>query len=388
MNLQDLEIKVAGLDISNMVLTMTIYETLYGGIKGSFIVKDNINFYDTFIGHVQPSIEIRFKYLDVSCWQEFIGDGLTNMRVDKLGKEYVIHFISFAKVNLEVEKLSLVYSGPSHTILKAMWYETHGNHSPLYIDSSAVTKGRYVVPNVQAKVAISNVMNTAYDNENTAFCLYQRLWDRRGSSRLSSFDFMNKNYFYDKELIGTNYMGSLFTITNRMVGTTDEDDGLSVLATIGSSIDFKLEEFQKNFHKKMAAGFWGSKLSHVHLDETKHEDIPAAEISEIQTQTRFKLSNKLYDDNTKSIFSTVMDPAAVAAYNAKNRILQGQYLKVGNMVPIPYLGVGFCVAVNQGGSNISFSRQDNLYIISNINHKITLDDGEFNYTQDIGLIRE
>ena len=387
LNINAFELKVADLDISKLVISLTIYENLQGQIEGSFVVKDNINFYDTFIGHFQPTVEIAFSYIGASCSNTFAANGITNMQIEKLGKTYIIHFISYTSVNMEMESLNLVYSGPSHTILKAMWYETQGNHLPLRIDCKAITKGRYIVPNVRAGVAIHNVLNSMYDDEQTAFCLYQRLWDN-GETRLSSFSHMDKNYFMEKQLVGTYYVENKFTIKHIIAGTSSEEDGLSSLNEVGTSNDFALEEFQKDFYQKLAAGFWGTKISHIHLDETTKEDLKPAEATKELSQTRFKLSNKLYDDNTKSIFSTIQDPAAIAAFNAKSRILHGQYLKVNNMVPVPGLSAGFSVNVDQGGSNISESRQDNSYIVSNINHKFTLVDGNFMYSQDLGLIRE
>ena len=99
------------------------------------------------------------------------------------------------------------------------------------------------------------------------------------------------------------------------------------------------------------------------------------------------MSENLYEDNVKSLFSTAPDAASIAAGNQKNRVYN-QSLRVTNMVAIPYIGVGFCVGVDQGGSNISKSKADTNYIIANINHKFKMDDGTFEYLQDIGLIRE
>jgi hypothetical protein len=268
-----------------------------------------------------------------------------------------------------------------------MWYETHGNDLRLLIDSKAVTKGRYIVPNIKAGAAMYNILRSMYDDEQSAFCLYQRLWDSSMKSRLSSFSYMNKNYFMESQQIGTNVQYNHFEIKYLIAGNKEES-GLSSLNRVGTSNSFILEEFQKDFYQKLAAGFWGTKINHIHLDETKREELTPAEATKSLTQTRFKLSNKLYDDNTQSIFSTIQDPAAVAAFNARNRILQGQYLKVNNMTPVPALGVGYCVKVDLGGSNISQSRQDNNYIVSSINHRFTMHDGRHEYTQDLGLIRE
>ena len=48
--------------------------------------KDNINFYDTFISHFQPTVEIAFSYIGVACKNIFAANGITNMQIEKLGK--------------------------------------------------------------------------------------------------------------------------------------------------------------------------------------------------------------------------------------------------------------------------------------------------------------
>ena len=385
LNLKSLSLEVAGFDISEMVLSLTIFETIKGNIRGSFQVQDNINFYDTFIGHVQPLIKINFKYLGTSCTNNFYGDGINDMQISKLGKNYTIHFIAFPTVNMQIAKINHVYSGPSHTIIRNIFKEANGKDNRLKIDTKAISKGRYVVPNIKAQTAIKNVLNTAYDNNDSGFCLYQRVYDR-GITRLTSLHDMSENYFYENELIGTNYIESIFTIKNVLLGADNESDGLSSLNTVGTSNSFNLKEFQMNFTAKMAAGQWGNTISHIYLDETKIFNNPVTEITDPHI-TRYKLSAKLYDKDVKSIFGTATDPVCYAAQHQRARAFN-QQLAINNVVAIPNIGVGFSVNIDQGGSNISSSRQDNHYIIANINHKFIKNDGKFDYVQDMGLIRE
>ena len=385
LNLQSLSLKVAGLDISEMVLSLTMFETIKGNIRGSFQVQDNINFYDTFIGHVQPLIKIKFKYIGISCTNNFYGDGINNMEISKLGKNYTIHFIAFPTVNMQITQINHVYSGLSHEIIKNIFKEANGKNNRLRIDSKAITKGRYVVPNIKAQTAIKNVLSSAYDDNDSSFCLYQRVYDR-GATRLTSLHDMSENYFYENELIGTNYIERIFTIKNVLAGVDEESDGLSSLNTVGTSSSFNLKEFQMNFTAKLAAGQWGSTISHIYLDETKIVDNPVTEITDPHI-TRYKLSAKLYDNDVKSIFSTEPDPVCYAAQHQRARVWN-QQLGIINVVAIPNIGVGFSVNIDQGGSNISSSRQDNQYIIANINHKFIKNDGKFEYSQDMGLIRE
>ena len=375
MKLQSLSISINGLDISSMVLHVTIFETIKGMMKGNLIVQDNINFYDTFISETMVPIIITSKYLEVTNTNHVYANGVTNMTIGKLGKQYTIHFIAYTTVNMKLAKINKVYSGTSSGIISKLFLEACGENHPLAVDTISDTKGRYIVPNISAQAAIKNVVNTAYDTENSGFCLYQRVADQ-GVTRLSTLNYMSKNYFYSAPK-------TRFVIKNTLVAL---DDGLSTLNTIGTSSQFVLEEYQNNFTDKLAAGHWGKKISHIELDKTNVKKTPPIELTELGLTT-FKLSENLYEDNVKSLFSTSKDASNIAAINQKSRVFN-QSLRVSNMVAIPYIGVGFCIEVNQGGSNISKSKADTNYIVANINHKFKMDDGSFEYLQDIGLIRE
>jgi hypothetical protein len=378
MKLQSLSISINGLDISGMVLHMTIFETIKGMVRGNFIVQDNINFYDTFISETMVPINIISEYLEVTNSNTVYADGVTNMTIGKLGKQYTVHFIAFTTANMKLARINKVFSGTSSEIISKLFLEANGDFHRLAIDTVSDTKGRYIVPNITAQAAIKNVVNTAYDTENSGFCLYQRVADQ-GVTRLSTLNYMAKNYFYSSPK-------DRFTIKNTLVGANADDDGLSTIDTVGTSSQFILEEYQNKFIDKLAAGHWGKKIKHIELDKTNIEKTPPTEYTELEL-TAFKLSENLYEDNVKSLFSTTPDAPSISALNQKSRVFN-QSLRVSNMVAIPYIGVGFCVKVDQGGSNISKSKADTNYIVANINHKFKMDDGKFEYLQDIGLIRE
>ena len=57
-------------------------------------------------------------------------------------------------------------------------------------------------------------------------------------------------------------------------------------------------------------------------------------------------------------------------------------------VAVPGLSVGYSIETDSGGSNKSRSKTDTKYIIASIQHRFTMEDGEFAYAQDIGLIRD
>jgi hypothetical protein len=373
LKLSNLSINIADHELGTMVESLTIFESIKGSMKGSFVIQDNINFYDTFIGHIQPVIDISFTYLNSECSNSFMGDGISKMNITKTGKSYTVHFHSLQSTDLKLKNINHVYSGMSHEIILNIWTETVHEDSILVIDNNSITKGKYIVPNISAGLAISNVLNAACDNESSGFYLYQRLFDR-GITRLTSVNGMKKHFKF-----GSN---KNYVIANNIVSSDLEQ---SNIGTIGTSNNFILEEFSRNFTNKVADGYFGNKVHQVEIDETKTKKNEVIEITNNEI-TKFKLSSQLYENGVVSIFSTANDPIVLAAKNEKKRMFN-QYLNVLNVVAVPNIGVGQSIEIATGGSDKSSSRQDNNYIMANINHKFTIDDGKFSYAQDIGLIR-
>ena len=382
LDLNNLQVEISKVDISGMILSMSILESIEGTVHGSFMVKDNINFYDTFIGHIQPEINMKITYLGCTCFCSFVGDGISDMKITKLGKEYAIHFISWPTMNMAINKICQTYNGTSDKILTNLWLEAIGHQFPLSVDTKAITKGKYIVPNINSGKAIQNVVDNAYDEHISPFYLYQRLWEG-GLTRFQSLYDMDKNYFYQEELIGTNTIKNKFVIKHNIAGS---DNKLSSFNTVGSSSKFILENFQRHFAKKISLGHYGKKISQIKLDQTKVKNIEPKELTDIHV-TGYKVSEDLYDNNTKSLFSLMVDPAMASAKAQKKR-MYNQFLRVKDMISVPYLGVGFNVEIDTGGSNISKSRMDNRYIVAQINHRFYLNDGKMQYAQDLGLIRE
>jgi hypothetical protein len=46
------------------------------------------------------------------------------------------------------------------------------------------------------------------------------------------------------------------------------------------------------------------------------------------------------------------------------------------------------VDISQGGNSVSSTKTDGTYLVANINHMYTMDDGLMNYSQNLGLVRE
>ena len=487
-HLSDLELNVFQTNIAGMVMNLTMVESIKGNIKGSFVVKDNINFYDNFIGTTQAPITITFNYIGLICTNQFYIDGITNMKITKMGKTYTVNFISYLSAAMQLTNINEVFTGTSDNIINLLFRKSMGDEGKsktfqLDIDTRAITKGKYVVPNIKAYEAISNVLNSAYDINGSCFCLYQRVFDQ-GITRLTSLYHMSKNYFAENPNLanGPAYRNQdRFKIKSAVLSASSEEESISPLSTIGTANDFTLREYNTNFASKLGNGLWGNRISHIQLDESKIANYETTEITDI-AKVGYTTSRRLYEnantetvshkyyipnnmilypnsypnspvfmnvDNSSwqklttdkerlvwierkipiaqtfldnvikygghsktnveymeqltlekdriingevsyvptSLFSTDIDPVTRVAQHQKARLFN-QKMQVANVVPVPYIGVGYTIEIEQGGSNLSSTRTDNEYIISNISHKFTLNDGEFSYSQDLGLIRE
>jgi len=386
-NLQSLKVTVQNVDIAPMVLSLTMFETIKGNVRGSLSVQDNVNFMDNFIpSSSHAPIQIQWQYESYMFTNEFYIDGIEKMEIIKTGKKYQIHFLAYTTMNSQLKKINGSYSGRGDEIIHQIFRETNPvlKNATLFRDSRSITKGRYVVPNIKAVEALTNVVNSCYDNEKTPLMMYQRVADE-GATRLTSLGDMDKNEFGITETTGFYSNTTTFTLKASLAGA-GEADGIDVRDEIGTVGQFVMDEFNTNYTAKLASGFYGSKIQQIGLDETSTKDLPTAELTDVAL-TSFKLQNSLYDDDVKSVFSTVCEPEAHAAYNQKRRIFNMRMSAMGT-VAVPGLSCGFSIATDSGGSNRSSSKTDAKYIIASIQHRFVMDDGKFAYAQDISLIRD
>jgi len=388
LNLQSLKVTVQNVDIAPMVLSLTMFETIKGNVRGSLSVQDNVNFMDTFIpSSAHAPIQIQWQYESYMFTNEFYIDGIEKMEIIKTGKKYQIQFLAYTTLNGQLKKINDAYSGRGDEIIHKIFRETNPvlKNSTFFRDSKSITKGRYVVPNIKSAEAITNVVNSCYDINKSPLLMYQRVADE-GATRLTSLFDMDKNEFGISELNGMITNKRTFTLKAALAGADEESDGLDVRDEIGTVGQFVMDEFNTHYTSKLASGFYGSKIQQIGIDETKTEDLAPAEITDIAL-TSFKLQNSLYDDDVKSVFSTMCEPEAHAAHNQKRRVFNIRMSAMGT-VAIPGLSCGFSIATDSGGSNRSKSKTDSKYIISSIQHRFTMEDGEHRYAQDISLIRD
>ena len=389
-NIDNLEIYIDNTDISALVTSMSLYESIHGNIKGTIHVEDKLNFFDLFFrGLALTSVRIIYSYFDVPIEIILYVDGVTDQVINKQGKSYNVNLVSINNMNEATARICNSYSGTSNDILTALWKETHGEKIILVLDSETSSKGKYIVPNISARDAIRTVVNTAHDKNNTPMFLYQRLIDQ-GMTRFTSIDTMQNNKFlsahYDNFQIHSDEM------------TLDNTTGVS--STIGSTMSFAMPDYNKNFIGKLSGGMWGQKITEVNVSETTNKVLPPMETTDVEI-TKMKLSKNLYSNIEKAdgpagqITSypqkSLFDPESLVSEeiirNMKYRLFNTT-LDASNVVAIPGVGCGMIINVAQGGGQVSITKTDGTYLIANINHRYIMDDGIMQYSQNIGLVRE
>jgi len=501
MLIKSLDVKVGPNNISNLVTGLTLFESIEGFVQGNIQINDGINWYDQIIGaHNQLlPIDINFTYLGIECKNTFWMNGISDMKVEKTGKEFVIHLISIAEHALKIVDICSVYSGSSHTIIKKIWATVFsGTSKTLRVFTPAVTGGKYIVPNIKAIDAVNNVVSAAVDQNNSGFYLFQRVHDS-GKTRMSSLGDMSKDFFENTD-------GSHFKIRNIVLDKCDLDNsGFGNL--VGTAKLFRVE-YNRDWVDKIREGEWGNKINQIELDKTKVKKNESIEKSEGEI-TVLKTSGGLYDNTTqpsiagqgvavpqlwmhpnyhniywyhsdatdypdkhrlkligegkefisgasftggsinrhprlgiedtenglwgiakyyvdrdptgltvkgrnyarlkknvdleikrikakipvigsytlKPLFANTTNPSDVASVNQKKRIANN-FLKVTGLVPIPVVGAGNSIIVEQGGANKSHTISDGSYIIADVNHIFTHKGNGFDYMQDMSLIRE
>lgn len=305
-NLQNLKVTVQNADIAPMVLSLTMFETIKGNVRGSMTVLDNMNFMDTFIATTHAPIEIHWQYESYPFTFRFYGDGISGMQINKTGKQYTIHFLSYTTMNAQVKRVNNAFSGRSDQIIKNLFKEINEDPdlAPFSTDTKAVTKGKYVVPNIKGQEALNNVVNSSWDDKKSPLLLYQRLADE-GGTRLTSLSDMNDNEFGLYEQSGMVVYKNTFKLKSTITGADEESDGIEARTQIGTVSKFVMDEFNTNFTHKIASGYYGQKVQNISLDETSSNDFPPAELTEIP-ETYYKLQKNLFDNDVKSVFSTFM----------------------------------------------------------------------------------
>jgi hypothetical protein len=380
MELESLVVHGGATDISGLVQDLTLFESIEGYVQGSIHVIDGDNFFDKVIGAKDTLVPITltFTYMDIEVTYFFQADGISNMMINKSNKEYNIHLITLVEQGLKLVPINAAFSGASHEIAAGIFEEALADVGPyLYVDSKAITTGKYIVPNISARDALENVVDGAMDIHSTGFYIYQRVVDG-GKTRMGSLKHMAGNKFMKGPR-------EEFAIRGEIISNESSEAPGDNIDTIGTSNKFTVLEYKRNFTDKIVDGEFGNKIHSVSLDETTVVKNQALEAS-AHVQTVYKSSNNLYNTE-KNLFATVNDPESSMSVNQMARIHHTR-LSVRDLSAIPTIGCGMSVNIELGGQENSASISDGIYIISDINHIMTFNGKNYEYKQHMTLIRE
>ena len=374
LKLDDIKIEVRQMDISGFVRGLTIYESIFGMLQGQINVQDSTNFFDNFIGTELAGVDISFSYLNQDFACSFWMDGISDMKMEPEKKNYNIHLKSVHVPNF-ANTVNSTYNGTSDEIISKIFADVSPDDNTLAVDSRAMTSGRYVAPNIPAKDCFITLVANAYGVDQSGIFMYERFSDTN-TVRITSLYDMIDNVFVD---------GSGAPVIVKQ-GVMDSKN-LNPLSVLGTADSFEMREYSMNLIQKLEDGIYGEAINVINLDETKKTENITKEATSVP-KTKFKLSDKLYDNDIKSVLANRGDVASGTIINSTIRVFNTA-MDVNDMTALPGLGCGMAVECVIGSNEEQGTHRHNgKWLVKHIQHNLTQSNGEYSYYQNLGLVRE
>jgi hypothetical protein len=375
LNLDSIKIEVREVDISGFVRGLTIYESMFGMVQGQIAVQDSTNFFDTMIGSELATVDISFSYFKNEFKCSFYMDGISNMKMDLEKKNYTIHLKSIHSTNFTTA-VNGVYNGRSDEIIGLIFENISSPNATIKMDSVAATSGKYIAPNIPASKCFKTITSNSYCKDQTSMFLYQRFCDDNNLRLTSLYDMINNNIF-------SNVNGTPIVVKQSLMAS----DSLNPLDVIGTASNFELKEYNMDLLDKLEKGVYGNAINEINLDETKKTSNITKEVTSVPI-TRFKTSNKLYDNDVKSILANRGDVSSGTIINKTIRVFN-TVMEINSMAALPGLGSGMTIECQLGGNKEQgTARHNGKWLVKNMQHNFTQTAGEYSYAQDLGLVRE
>ena len=376
LNLDNIKIEVRKVDISGFVNGLTLYESIFGMMQGQINVQDSTNFFDNFIGTELAGVDISFSYLNQAYTASFYMNGITDMKLDTEKKNYTIHLKSIHVPNF-ANTVNSVYNGTSAEIIAKIFADVSADENTLAVDSKTATSGRYIAPNIAARDCFKTLVANAYCLDQSGIFMYERLVDEN-TVRLTSLYDMVDNAFIDSN-------GAPVIIKQSIADMREVQ--INPMAVLGTAQNFVMKEYSMDFMDKIEDGLFGEAINEINLDETKKTENTTKEVTSVP-KTKFKLSDKLYDENIKSVLANRGDVASGTIINTTVRAFNTM-MDITGMTALPGLGVGMTVECQVSGNiEQGTERHDGKWLVKHIQHDFIQKGGEYNYNQSLGLVRE
>ena len=361
LSIKNLEVKLFNIDISPIITSMVINESVHGDLSGTISIHDGVNLVDNVINK-QSVVNITYEYLDLPTEVSFYVNGVTDISISKSSKIYNIHLESINKLISSNNVLSETYTGSSSKILSNIYSTLYGKDS-LKVISKTLTSGKYIAPNISSRKVIDIITQNAYDSNYSGMFLYQRLLDG-GITRLESHHDILQNIF-----------AGGFKIKEKVASISDSN-------SLGTSSNFFVKEDNNDILNKMQVGAYGLSADVLDISETS-----STTFSNGTSISMLGVSRKdLYDTDTPLLRTSLFSTHKKSTF-AKFRMFNVNMI-VSDVVSIPGISCGYVIGIEQGGGDVSGSSYDGGYLVSGITHKMRLDGGEMFYSQDYSLVRE
>ena len=368
--------KGQGFDISAMVTTLNIAESITGDLVGTLSVTDDAGIIDNIILTGDEIINISFSYFDLEIKHAFFFNGIKHINIgaEAHKKTYQISLGSINDFISATHLVSKAYSGKSTDIIGNVFVE-YFVFDDLVIKKDSLSTGKYIAPNISPKNVIDTLKNTSYDEEGTSFFMYQNLFINGVTILDSLYNMLQQE--------------PIFEISPRL-GFADEINKGPIKHSIGRPTNIVIDD-NVDIIGVSSTGIKGKSLEFINLDTSSYNKDLFRGTSKPATNSVKPHRANMYDNTETSLFTSANDMQMThAKYNTSTAfsINANAYntpaipgLCVGNMVTL-IVSDSSVVRVNSPKDKYS-NKYANNYIVSAIDHHF---EGGL-YTQNIRLSR-
>ena len=294
MQTDTLKIEFNEIDVTALVTQVTVNENIDGFIRGNIDIIDGTSLETSMFSKGMPVGQLEIEYLGAKCKLSFVCDGKNRVASTPGMKGISVAFVSAEKAAMRMEKINSVYEGTSDNIVGAIFSEVMGEGASLVVSPRAVSKGKYVVPNIAAMFAINNVVRTAIDENQSGYYFYQTLWNS-GALAMTSLRVMNEKFTLipgSRGKQGSGQTGKYYCLQESAPSGCDLEDGN--IANVGVCQAITHMQYNKDYLERLAMGLHGNQSVENSLETTTINAHEATQITADALYT-YKLSTKLYD---------------------------------------------------------------------------------------------
>ena len=353
--------KGQGFDISAMVTTMNITESIHGDLQGSLEVTDDSGLIDNIILTGDEIINISFEYFELKIKHAFFFNGINHISMGEKTSSKT-YSISLGSINEYISASNLVskaYEDKSTNIIAKIFTEFFV-FDEMIIRKESINNGRYIAPNISPKIAIERLRKKSYDENKSSLFIFQSLF-LNGVTQLDSlYNMLKRDPVYD---------------ISPKNGFSDDVKKSPISNKIGTPAKIIIND-NTNIIGTTSMGVKGSATQFVNLDTSSQSKDLFLGTSRASITSTLPIRNNMYSDNVNPIVSgannNVINQANFSADGA-SVINATAY----NTPGIPGLCVGHTVNLivgeysnthNNSQKNKYSRKYANTYLVTGIDH--------------------